>query len=295
MGVETFKIVQTGSPIRRHHKQRETLFGLGLGRINRVADVPNTRATWGMIAKVRHLIRVIDENLFEGHRLPGRHVNDEAADGQLLRNLIFEPRRIRAEDIPKDQDKTPDFKLLKDGALRAYCELKATTDGKLFHVPDDLKPGEIRVEVRKDPAIFNLARHIAKAAKQFEAANPDRAHPNILVIVNYARRKGPADLRMALEGIQAPDGRRFFPLVNDVDNWEVQKGVWEAARSIDLYVWVDPKKRTWHPFRGWRAAIGRSLRSARYLSRIATRLVDFQQTQGWSRTSGSSLCFFKSR
>jgi large subunit ribosomal protein L30 len=85
MGVETFKIVQTGSPVRRHHKQRETLIGLGLGRIGRIAEVPNTRATWGMIAKVRHLIRVIDENLFEEHRMPGRHLNDEAADKQLLR------------------------------------------------------------------------------------------------------------------------------------------------------------------------------------------------------------------
>jgi hypothetical protein len=85
-------------------------------------------------------------------------------------NLIFEPRHIRAEDIPEDQDKTPDFKLLKDGALRAYCEMKAPTDGDLFDVPDDLAPGEIRTEVRKDPTIFNLARHIAKAAKQLHYA-----------------------------------------------------------------------------------------------------------------------------
>ena len=249
MSVETFKIVQTGSPIRRHRSQRQTLIGLGLNRIGRVSEVPNSRATWGMIAKVRHLVRVIDESLFEEHRLPHRHVNEEAADKQLLRHLIFEPRRIRAEDIPEDRDKTPDFKLLKDGALRAYCEMKAPTDGDLFDFPDDLAPGEIRAEVRKDPAIFNLARHIAKAAKQFEAANPDRAHPNILVIVNHARRKGPADLRMALEGIRAPDGRRFFPLVNDIDKWGVQKGVWEAARSIDLYVWVDPQERAWQAFR----------------------------------------------
>jgi ribosomal protein L30 len=249
MSVETFKIVQIGSPIRRHHKQRETLIGLGLNRIGRVAEVPNTRATWGMIAKVRHLVRVIDEELFEGHRLPGRRVDDEAPDKQLIRNLIFEPRRIRAEDIPEDRDKTPDFKLLKDGSLRAYCEMKSPTDGDLFDVPDDLAPGEIRAEVRKDPAIFNLARHIAKAAKQFEAANTDRGRPNILVIVNHARRKGPADLRMALEGIRAPDGRRFFPLLNDIDKWEVQKGVWDGARSIDLYVWIDPQKRTWQAFR----------------------------------------------
>jgi hypothetical protein len=139
--------------------------------------------------------------------------------------------------------------LLKDGALRAYCEVKAPTDGDLFDFPDDLTPGEIRSEVRKDPAIVNLARHIAKAAKQFQAANPDHAHPNMLVIVNHARRKGLADLRMALEGIRAPDGRRFFPLVNDADKWEVQKGVWEATKSIDIIVWVDPRKRTWRVFR----------------------------------------------
>src|SRR5438046_2318802 len=30
MNIEAFKIVQTGSPIRRHHEQRETLIGLGL-------------------------------------------------------------------------------------------------------------------------------------------------------------------------------------------------------------------------------------------------------------------------
>jgi len=249
MSVETFKVTQTGSPIRRHHSQRETLIGLGLNRIGRIAEVPNTRETWGMIAKVRHLVRVIGETLFEEHRLPDRRVNDEDIDKRLVRNLIFEPRRIRAEDIPEGENKTPDFKLLKDGVLRAYCELKAPTDGDLFDFPNDLAPGEIRAEVRKDPAIFNLARHVAKAAKQFLAANPNRVHPNILVIVNRARRKGPADLRMALEGIRAPDGRRFFPLVNDADKWDVQKGVWEAARSIDLYVWVDPQKRTWQPFR----------------------------------------------
>jgi large subunit ribosomal protein L30 len=101
MSLETFKIVQTGSPIRRHHTQRETLIGLGLNRIGRVAEVPNTRTTWGMIAKVRHLVQVVDERLFEEHRLPGRRTNDEAADKRLVRNLIFEQRHIDAETFPR--------------------------------------------------------------------------------------------------------------------------------------------------------------------------------------------------
>ena len=57
---KSIKIEQTGSPIRRHHTQRETLIGLGLNRIGRVAQVPDTPQTRGMIAKVRHLVRVVD-------------------------------------------------------------------------------------------------------------------------------------------------------------------------------------------------------------------------------------------
>jgi large subunit ribosomal protein L30 len=56
--VKLIRIEQVGSPIRRHHSQRQTLIGLGLDRIGRVARVPDTPQVRGMIAKVRHLIRV---------------------------------------------------------------------------------------------------------------------------------------------------------------------------------------------------------------------------------------------
>jgi large subunit ribosomal protein L30 len=58
---KTIKIEQTGSAIRRRHDQRETLMGLGLNRIGRVAEVPDTPSTRGMIAKVAHLVRVVGE------------------------------------------------------------------------------------------------------------------------------------------------------------------------------------------------------------------------------------------
>ncbi|MEX0751399.1 MAG: 50S ribosomal protein L30 [Xanthobacteraceae bacterium] len=54
------KLKQTGSPIRREHTQRETLVGLGLNRIGRVAELPDTAQTRGMIAKVRHLVSVVE-------------------------------------------------------------------------------------------------------------------------------------------------------------------------------------------------------------------------------------------
>src|SRR6266496_4419724 len=57
---KVIKIEQTGSAIRRHHTQRETLIGLGLNRIGRIVELPDTPQTRGMIAKVRHLVRVVD-------------------------------------------------------------------------------------------------------------------------------------------------------------------------------------------------------------------------------------------
>jgi large subunit ribosomal protein L30 len=57
---KTMKVEQTGSPSRRHHSQRETLVGLRLNKIGRVSEVPDTPATRGMIAKVNHLVRVVD-------------------------------------------------------------------------------------------------------------------------------------------------------------------------------------------------------------------------------------------
>jgi large subunit ribosomal protein L30 len=57
---KTIKIQQTGSPMRRPGAQRDTLIGLGLNKIGRTRELPDTPATRGMIAKVAHLVRVVD-------------------------------------------------------------------------------------------------------------------------------------------------------------------------------------------------------------------------------------------
>ena len=51
---------QTASPIRRKSDQRATLVGLGLNRIGRTAVLDDTPAVRGMIAKVHHMVEVID-------------------------------------------------------------------------------------------------------------------------------------------------------------------------------------------------------------------------------------------
>jgi large subunit ribosomal protein L30 len=57
---KTIKIEQIGSAMRREHTQRETLIGLKLNKIGRVSSLPDTAMTRGMIAKVKHLVRVVD-------------------------------------------------------------------------------------------------------------------------------------------------------------------------------------------------------------------------------------------
>ncbi len=60
-GGKTITVKQIGSPMRREHTQRETLVGLRLNKIGRVANLVDTPQTRGMIAKVAHLVRVVEK------------------------------------------------------------------------------------------------------------------------------------------------------------------------------------------------------------------------------------------
>ena len=51
---------QTASPIRRAAVQRATLKGLGLNRVGRTATLQDTPSVRGMIAKVAHMVTVVE-------------------------------------------------------------------------------------------------------------------------------------------------------------------------------------------------------------------------------------------
>ena len=59
---KTVTIEQVGSPIRRPDVQEKTLIGLGLNKRHRRSTLEDTPAVRGMIAKVAHLVRIVDEN-----------------------------------------------------------------------------------------------------------------------------------------------------------------------------------------------------------------------------------------
>ena len=60
MADKTIKIRQIGSPIRRPKDQRKILTGLGLGKMHRVVEVEDTPEVRGAIAKLPHMVAVVD-------------------------------------------------------------------------------------------------------------------------------------------------------------------------------------------------------------------------------------------
>ncbi|MEO8218276.1 MAG: 50S ribosomal protein L30 [Acidobacteriota bacterium] len=56
------RIQQIRSGIGCTRQMRETLKALGLGRMRRVSERQDTRETRGMIAKINHLVQVVDQD-----------------------------------------------------------------------------------------------------------------------------------------------------------------------------------------------------------------------------------------
>ena len=61
MANKTITVRQTGSPIRRKNDQRATLVGLGLNKIGRERELEDTPAVRGMIAKVQHMVEIVED------------------------------------------------------------------------------------------------------------------------------------------------------------------------------------------------------------------------------------------
>lgn len=58
---KTVTVEQIGSPIRRPADQRATLVGLGLNKMHRRRTLEDTPAVRGMIGKVAHLVRIVED------------------------------------------------------------------------------------------------------------------------------------------------------------------------------------------------------------------------------------------
>ena len=58
---KTITVEQIASPNRRPAIQEQTLIGLGLNKLHRRRTLEDTPAVRGMINKIKHLVRVIED------------------------------------------------------------------------------------------------------------------------------------------------------------------------------------------------------------------------------------------
>jgi large subunit ribosomal protein L30 len=58
---KTIVVEQIGSPIRRPYIQRQTLIGLGLNKMHKRRTLVDSPQVRGMVAKISHLVRIVDD------------------------------------------------------------------------------------------------------------------------------------------------------------------------------------------------------------------------------------------
>ena len=61
MSDKTIVVEQTKSPIGRPASQRQTLKGLGLNKMHRRRTLKDTPEIRGMVHKIRHLVRIVND------------------------------------------------------------------------------------------------------------------------------------------------------------------------------------------------------------------------------------------
>jgi len=137
------------------------------------------------------------------------------------------------------QGKTPDFRVFKGTEFVLYCESKHVQyDEWLDKQLADAQPLEIVGGLRHDPIYNRLADRIHDAAKQFEAVNPDRQFPNVLIFTNSDTHCGFPDLLSVLTGNFYAEGGVVDPIFKQISEGRIR----EEKLTIDLYVWLNEWK-----------------------------------------------------
>lgn len=164
----------------------------------------------------------------------GEVAEDETRVSEYLASRGFEVRGFEKQAVRLA--KTPDFQLLRDGRLAAYCEVKSfTKDCWLDEQLAQTGPGELAGSLRLDPIYNRISNAVHTAAQQLRSANSAHKFLNFLVLVNHDKAAKREDLVSVLTG-------KWDPLhgMHDATHAQYSNGrIREEKREIDLYLWVD--------------------------------------------------------
>jgi hypothetical protein len=168
---------------------------------------------------------------------------DEDADLALVERLVFSKQGLELKRYSRAETlagRTPDFKVLQNGTIKALCEVKSPRDDWLDDRLAEAPAFELAGGPRKDPTFNRIARHVQKASSQFDAANGSHSIPNILIFINHGEAVGFNDLYETLTGFfRTETGERIGTMPHIAEG-----RIGEARTKIDLYVWIDARTRS---------------------------------------------------
>jgi len=167
---------------------------------------------------------------------------NEGPDLRLVEELVFARRGLDLQRFSHSETvagRTPDFRVTRGRQLVAFCEVKSPRDDWLDDLLATAPSGKIVGGARNDPTFNRIARHISKAAAQFDAVNGGRKVPNILVFVNHADTGHFGDLQETVTGmLHTTSGDRYVTM-RHISEGRIAKSKYQ----IDLYVWIDVRSR----------------------------------------------------
>ena len=177
-------------------------------------------------------------------------------EGELMAKEYFESLGLVVERFTKKEQrsgKTPDFRVLRDGSLCFYTEVKTIAE-------DDWLGAQLRGAPpltpvggsRPDPTYNRLSSKVHEAAKQFEAVNLGGEYPNVLVFVNFESMCTYGDLLSVLTGLAFVDDGSRPPIFRHISEGRISR----ERDDIDLYLWIGlegERKRLFNTLRAERS------------------------------------------
>lgn len=141
----------------------------------------------------------------------------------------------RFSKIERRQTKTPDFKVLKDGRLAFYCEVKGVAEDEEFEQRLDSSPaGSPVAKGGKDTTLDHIERKIHEAAEQFRAVDPEHETLTVLVFVNRDWSSDWGHLRDVLTGCFFADDGFRYPIYAKYSEGKIR----DVRHEIDLCIWL---------------------------------------------------------
>jgi len=163
----------------------------------------------------------------------GSEQNDLNLAADFLAAKGLSAQRFTAAEMKAG--KTPDFRVFQKEQLAAYCEVKSPRDDRLDNALALADPGSLVGYGGNDSTFNRIANQVHKAVQQFDAVNPNRELPNILVFINWAYPSSFRDLEETLTGYLRLESDRCEPTMLKVSEGRIR----DEKYRIDAYCWID--------------------------------------------------------